>query len=387
MKLLRGLVPAIVLGSLAGLFALTPAVLALAGESADGAGTGSNTDTFDGTTVETTWVFAFDAVGTGVGSEAIGQMSLTQTVHMDFGGGATGGSVYVLNADVECLTVDGSTAMIIGSAVVVGPTGAETTYRVIFAVEDNATPGVGVDRFGAIFFESDSHSCGSGASLGDPITAGEITVVDVVDSDGDSVPDDLDNCPTLANFDQANNDGDSQGDACDSDDDNDGVSDTPDNCPTVANASQADIDGDGLGDACDPDNDNDKVPDAIDNCPTVANMDQLNSDADAQGDACDSDDDNDHVPDATDNCQVVFNPDQADTDDDGIGDACDPLIDSDGDLVADAADNCPAVANAGQADADGDGAGDACDAYPNNPNKSERNEKKDKNHGPAQTPV
>ncbi|MDD5043138.1 MAG: PKD domain-containing protein [Patescibacteria group bacterium] len=45
------------------------------------------------------------------------------------------------------------------------------------------------------------------------------------------------------------------------DTDGDGISDTSDNCPTVGNANQADNDHDGLGDACDADDDNDGVPD------------------------------------------------------------------------------------------------------------------------------
>jgi hypothetical protein len=42
--------------------------------------------------------------------------------------------------------------------------------------------------------------------------------------------------------------------------------------PRAANANQANNDGDVLGDACDTDDDNDTVLDATDNCPLVANQ-------------------------------------------------------------------------------------------------------------------
>ncbi|MDQ4065544.1 MAG: thrombospondin type 3 repeat-containing protein, partial [Actinomycetota bacterium] len=80
------------------------------------------------------------------------------------------------------------------------------------------------------------------------------------------------------------------GASADPDTDDDGVPDAADNCPNVANADQADSDGDGTGDACDtpPDSDGDGVPDASDNCPDVANADQADRDADGVGDACDT---------------------------------------------------------------------------------------------------
>ncbi|MEM7258255.1 MAG: carboxypeptidase regulatory-like domain-containing protein, partial [Pseudomonadota bacterium] len=75
------------------------------------------------------------------------------------------------------------------------------------------------------------------------------------DSDGDSVPDSGDNCPYIANNDQADTDGDGAGDVCDAvladDPDLDGVG-VEDNCPTDPNASQLDTDADGIGDECDP---------------------------------------------------------------------------------------------------------------------------------------
>ncbi|KHT46821.1 hypothetical protein RJ41_14690, partial [Alteromonas marina] len=69
------------------------------------------------------------------------------------------------------------------------------------------------------------------------------------DKDADTILDELDNCPTIANQDQLDTDSDGLGDACDSDDDNDGMPDVYEARvglnPLVADAD-GDADGDGL---------------------------------------------------------------------------------------------------------------------------------------------
>ncbi|MCB9854494.1 MAG: thrombospondin type 3 repeat-containing protein [Phycisphaerales bacterium] len=61
------------------------------------------------------------------------------------------------------------------------------------------------------------------------------------------------------------------------DTDMDGIFDPLDNCPAMANVNQADSDLDGFGDVCD-------------NCPNESNVDQTDQDGDGVGAACDSND-------------------------------------------------------------------------------------------------
>ena len=122
--------------------------------------------------------------------------------------------------------------------------------------------------------------------------------------------------------------------------DGDGVPDAVDNCPHVPNPDQGDANGDGIGDAC-----------GRPECHAVPEMcgDEEDNDCDGlvdegcEGQRCE----------ARGGCAA---------DHVCIDDVCvpDELLDVDGDGVLDAVDNCPDVPNPDQADTDGDGIGDAC---------------------------
>ncbi len=122
------------------------------------------------------------------------------------------------------------------------------------------------------------------------------------DSDNDNIADEFDNCPTMANTDQLDSDGDGIGNVCDSSDDtdsdNDGVKDSEDAFPNDPNET-IDTDSDGVGNNADNDDDNDTVVDGEDAFPLDAS-ESLDTDNDGIGNNADNDDDNDGVSDAED---------------------------------------------------------------------------------------
>ena len=100
-------------------------------------------------------------------------------------------------------------------------------------------------------------SSSSDCRIGESCVSNACTLDVEADRDNDGIPDGTvdeprDNCVDVVNAQQADNDEDSIGDACDDDDDNDGIVDGVDNCPYTFNPNQANANGDELGNVCDP---------------------------------------------------------------------------------------------------------------------------------------
>jgi hypothetical protein len=186
---------------------------------------------------------------------------------------------------------------------------------------------------------------------------GAIMRLDVLDNDGDGVPDASDNCPTVANAGQENND-------------RNFIDQTPPR--TVDDVTL--VVSDNLGDICDPDDDNDGIPDTTESgaapCPSAS----------APTSPTLADTDGDLVIDGAE-CALGTNPNDAgsrpptdlpvasDTDGDGLSNtfeaslATDPNdADSDGDGLKDGVEYKSYGSDPLLADSDGDGVSDDCEA-------------------------
>ncbi|MEO8444468.1 MAG: thrombospondin type 3 repeat-containing protein [Gammaproteobacteria bacterium] len=122
-----------------------------------------------------------------------------------------------------------------------------STHVLSFQLSDPALSGQ-ILQFG---FQSVSRQYGNSGVYYDNIVFQSLTP----DADGDGIADSVDNCPAVANSDQADTDGDARGDLCD-------------NCRLLANNSgagaQCDSDNDGFGNRCDGDFNNNSATNAQD---------------------------------------------------------------------------------------------------------------------------
>lgn len=189
---------------------------------------------------------------------------------------------------------------------------------------------------------------------------GAMYIHEVGDQDADGIPDDQDQCPTIAE----DKDGFQDEDGCpDPDNDNDTIPDDRDKCPNEPETVNNFQDDDGCPDQI-PDRDKDGIPDAEDKCPDDGG-DVIRYKGPFYG--C-PDRDKDGVPDKIDKC-----PDEKeDTDGFQDEDGC-PDPDNDGDGVLDGEDQCIDVPgtkeNNGcpETDRDKDGIVDRLDKCPDKP--------------------
>ena len=200
------------------------------------------------------------------------------TASLAAGGGGQAGEADVYSFAIEGLIGGSGPDVLAGDAGANRLSGGPGDDQLVGAGgSDHLDGGTGADRFegGADDDTLDardrgadlSFDCGGGAdTLLPDVPADDATPRSgcetgaAADADGDAVPDSLDNCPAVANPNQADGDANGIGDACTPtsppppppivDRDRDGILDTADNCPDAANSSQSDDDADAIGDAC-----------------------------------------------------------------------------------------------------------------------------------------
>ncbi len=150
------------------------------------------------------------------------------------------------------------------------------------------------------------------------------------DTDGDGIMDDEDQCITVAE----DKDGDEDSDGCpEFDKDKDGIPDDQDSCPTVPEDKDGDADEDGCPEIRDTDKDHDGIVDARDKCPN----DPEDRDGYEDKDGCpEPDNDRDGILDGDDRCPN----DPEDKDGYEDSDGC-PDYDNDKDQIPDSRDKCP----------------------------------------------
>jgi hypothetical protein len=130
-----------------------------------------------------------------------------------------------VTATVTCLSVSGSRATVGGTIVSSPGTQPWDPFAVgrsvTFTIEDNAPASATVDRISGIQSGVAPSGCSEQGFLFD-LESGDIAIRDNVagelppsDADSDGVLDDVDNCPSVANAEQQDRDGDGTGDACD----------------------------------------------------------------------------------------------------------------------------------------------------------------------------